>query len=347
MCGAGSLLRDIFYRMILNTSKRSLMVRAFIIATVTELALAQTPVVENSSASALTVASATSGRPSSVTVAPGDTVLTIRGICPLEGNPLSSSADNCTAALRRKQFDALLKVVAPAAEDTPSTKRSLAKTYANLLAFEAAAEKDGLDRSTQFMDSMEWVRLRMLADLYRHNLEKETSVVSDQEIDDYYRQHVSEFEEVKLRRMLVPKSFVGVDKQEAERRALEIATEFRERAAKGEDLDQLQKEAYIAAGFNSLPPTTEVGTRRRSGLSSDVSGDIFALRPGEVTKVEKEPYSFVIYKVDVKHTLPKEKVREEISREIAKQKLDAALQSVTAGIHTDLNGDYFGSASEQ
>ena len=195
---------------------------------------------------------------------------------------------------------------------------------------------------------MEWSRLRMLADLYRRNLEKETSVVSEQEIDDYYSQHVSQFEEVKLRRMLVPKSaFAGADKQESEKNALEAATEFRERAAKGEDLDRLQKEAYVAAGFNSLPPTTEVGTRRRSSLPSDVREDVFALRSGEVTKVEKEAHSYVIYKVDLKRTLPKEQVQGEISREIAKQKLEAALQSVTGSVRADLNEDYFGPALEQ
>jgi hypothetical protein len=63
--------------------------------------------------------------------------------------------------------------------------------------------------------------------------------------------------------------------------------------------------------------------------------------------VEKEPYSFVVYKVDAKWTLPEERVREEISREIVKQKLETALQSVTEGIRTDLNENYFGPAAEQ
>ena len=217
-----------------------------------------------------------------------------------------------------------------------------------MLAFEKAAEKTGIESSTSFLESMEWSRLRMLADLYRRNLEKETSVVSEQEIEDYYHQHLSQFEEVRLRRMLVPKNtFAGGDKQESEKKALEIATEFRERAASGEDLGRLQKEAYIAAGFHSLPPATEVGTRRRSSLPADVREDVFALGSGEVTKVEKEAYSFVIYKVDAKHTLPKEKVQSEISREIAKQKLDAALQSVTGSVRADLNEDYFGPALEQ
>lgn len=328
------------------------MIRIFMIAALTGLALAQPPIpagedfrLETAVAGA---AAAKSTAAASAMLAPGDTVLTIHGICSLAPNPLSAGAQDCAVAVQRQQFDTLLKIVAPAGQATPTARRSLAKTYATLLAFEIAAEKTGIQRSTQFLESMEWSRLRMLADLYRRNLEKETSVVSEREIDDYYNQHVSQFEEVKLRRMLVPKNnFAGADKQQSEKKVLEVAAEFRERAANGEDLDQLQKEAYIAAGLNSLPPTTEVGMRRRSSLPPDVREDVFALGSGEVTKVEKEAYSFVIYKVDAKHTLPEEKVRGEISREIAKQKLDAALQSVTGSVRANLNEDYFGPALEQ
>ena len=225
-------------------------------------------------------------------------------------------------------------------------KHNLAKTYTDLLAFEMAAKKSGIDNSPQFQQTLEWLRLRTLGDLYRRGLEKE-STASEEEIDEYYRRHVSQFEEVKLRRMLVPKnSFAVVDRVESEKKALEIATEFRERAAKGEDLDQLQKEAYAAAGFNALPPATEAGNRRRTSLTSEVGEDVFALRPGEVSRVEKEAYSFVIYKVDAKRTLPKERVKEEISREIIKQKLEAALQFVTGTIHSDLNENYFGPPTE-
>lgn len=327
------------------------MVRTLGVAILAGAALAQTPgpAAGNSQPAAdVTVAQAAGSVESGATVAPGDAVLTIHGICSLSQNPLATGSEDCTVVVRRQKFDNLLKIVAPGGQVTPTVKHNLAKTYTDLLAFEMAAKKSGLDKAAQFQESMEWLRLRTLADLFRRGLEKELSVVSEQEVDDYYRQHVAQFEEVQLHRMLVPKNnFAAADKQGSEKRALEIATKFRERAASGEDLDQLQKEAYAAAGFNTLPPTTEVGNRRRAGLTSEVSEDVFALQPGHVSKVEKETYSFVIYKVDAKRTLPKERVREEISREIIKQKLDTALKSVTGSIHADLDENYFGPAAEQ
>lgn len=314
------------------------MVRIFMIFSLAGLAIAQTsrPAVENSYAE------------STSAVAPGEAVLTIHGICSLPPNPLSIRGQNCTVLVRRQEFENLLKIVSPNGQVTPTLKRSLAKTYAGLMAFETAALKSGMVTSLPFQETLEWSRLRTLAELYRQALEKDLSVASEQEVDDYYRQHMAQFEEVKLRRMLVPKTnFAATDKQAWEKKALEVATEFRERAARGEDLDQLQKEAYIAAGFNSLPPSTEVGTRRRSDLTPDVSEDVFALRPGEVSKVEKEAYSFVIYKVNSKRTLPREAVREEISRQIIKGRIDAALQSITDSVHADLNENYFGAPAEQ
>lgn len=285
---------------------------------------------------------------SAATVAAGDTVLTIHGPCSPSQKPVAPGAQDCTVALKRQQFEDLLKIVAPAGRVTASVKQSLARTYMDLLAFEIAARQSGTDKTPKFQETMEWLRLRTLADLYRRGLEGDSSMVSEDEIDEYYRRNLSQFEEVKLRRMLVPRdNFALADKPGFENQALEIVTKLRARAANGEDLDQLQKEAYTAAGFTAAPPATAVGNRRRAALSTEISADVFALRPGEVSNVEKEPYSFVVYKVDAKRTLPKELVREEISRLISKQKLETAIKSATGSVRADLNENYFGPAAEQ
>jgi parvulin-like peptidyl-prolyl isomerase len=82
-------------------------------------------------------------------------------------------------------------------------------------------------------------------------------------------------------------------------------------------------------------------------LPSEVREEVFSLRPGEVSKVEDETYSFVIYKVDAKWRLPKEQVREEITSELARQKLGRAFKSITGNVRTELNEKYFGTALAQ
>jgi bifunctional DNA-binding transcriptional regulator/antitoxin component of YhaV-PrlF toxin-antitoxin module len=195
---------------------------------------------------------------------------------------------------------------------------------------------------------MRWLQVKALADLLRRRLEKESGTVSEAEVEAYYREQLPRFEEVKLRRVVLPRNNFAVnDKQKFEHDIQRIAAELRERAAHGEDLERLQKEGYESLGFSGLPPVTDVGNHRRVNLPSEVREELFSLQPGEVSKVENETYSFVIYKVEAKWRLSSEQVREEITRELAKQKLERAFKSITGTIRTELNEKYFGTALAQ
>jgi parvulin-like peptidyl-prolyl isomerase len=212
-----------------------------------------------------------------------------------------------------------------------------------LLAFETAARASGIEDSSEFQEMLQLVRLRTIADLYRRSLEKKYGMPSREKIDEYYRREASRFEEAKLRRIVLPKNnFTTTHKEEFENKVFQVSRDLRERAAKGEDLDQLQREAFAILGFSGQSPSTDVGSWRRGGLLPAVSNEIFALNPGQVSQVESEPYSFVIYKIEAKRMLPEESVREEIARELSKQELETALKSVRDSIHSDLHEKYFG-----
>lgn len=317
------------------------MVRILVFFVLAGAGIAQSTSPEDSSQTA-TVVVHVAAKDAAVSVAPGDTVLMVHDICSPSQTTSPGSTEDCTLMLNRQQFEDLLKIVAPG-QGAPGAKQRLAQTYTELVAFESVARRAGIDRSPQFLETMEWLRLRTLADLYRRSLEREASTITEEEINEYYREHTSQFEQVKLRRILLPRNnFAVADKQEFEKKALQIAADIRERAAKGEDLDRLQRETYQALGLDGVPPASDVGNRRRNGLTPEVSDDVFALRPGEISKVEQEAYSFVIYKVEQKWTQPKQQVKEEIAREISKQRLEAALKAVTGSVHAELNEEYFG-----
>jgi len=276
-------------------------------------------------------------------VAPDEVVLTLHGVCDVPQTQLATSGKECSVTVTRRQFDELVKAVTSAPQMPANAKRNLANNYKEVLAFAAAAKKAGIDQSPQFQATMDWLRLRTLAEAYRRGADQEASQVSDQQIEEYYKSHLDQFEEVKLRRLLVPKNNPGgADKQGYEEKALQVTTEFRARAAAGEDFDQLQKDLYTALGLTMQPPSTAVGNRRRSSLTPEVRDHIFAMQPGQVSEIEKEPYTFAIYKVEAKQTLPKERLKEEITREIKRQKLDTALKAVRDQAHADLNESYFG-----
>ena len=283
----------------------------------------------------------------SAPLAPGDPVLFIHGAC-REAKDVSLKAGHCTVAVSRQQFDNVMSILSPNGQVAAGTKDRIAKTYAELLAFASEARELGIDDSPQYQETMRWLQVKALADLLRRRLEKESSTVSESEVGAYYRETLPSFEEVKLRRVVLPKNNFAVDdRQKFEHEAQRIAVQLRERAAHGEDLERLQKEGYESLGFGGLPPATDVGNRRRASLPSEVREEVFSLRPGEVSKVENETYSFVIYKVEARWRLAQEQVREEITRELAKEKLERALKSITGNIRTELNEKYFETASAQ
>jgi len=164
---------------------------------------------------------------------------------------------------------------------------------------------------------------------------------SSQDIADYYRQNPLNFTDIKLYRILIPRKNPAAENQEEyEKHALQVTNELRERAAAGEDFNQLQREGYTALGLSSVP-ATDMGNRRKGNLLAESRDEILSLSVGGTSKVEKEPYSFVIYKVGGKNLLPEEAVKDEISREIARQRLETALKEITSAVHPEFNQQYF------
>jgi len=128
---------------------------------------------------------------------------------------------------------------------------------------------------------------------------------------------------------------------EFEKKAKQLASDIRERAARGEDVTSLQVEVYSTLGLKAQPPQTELSVNPKPTFSPSVDQDINALKAGEVTKVEVEPSGFNIYKVRSRNTIPLELARAQIVREISQKHIDDALKAATSSVHSDLNEQYF------
>lgn len=279
----------------------------------------------------------------SSTVGPTQPVITVRGLCGEGAGKAADNAGSCSQVISREQFETLMDALNPGSQQiSPAARQNLAKTYAELLAVEAAAKNAGIEDTPQFQALIKWVRLRTIADLYRRQLQEKYRNPSQEEIGAYYKQHVAEFERVSLVRILVPRENVSApDKNEYDRKALEAAKAARERASKGEDPAQIQKDAYTALGLNA-PPTTDLGNRRRADLVANEAADVFSLKAGEVSQVEVETKSYVIYKVLGKDAMSEEEAKTEIAREVYQQKFKDAMKSVIDAAPAELNPRYFG-----
>jgi hypothetical protein len=278
-------------------------------------------------------------------VAPDAPVLTVHGVCPAGQKAPADKPDACTMVLTRAQFEALVSSLnVNNTNYPPPALRGFAINYANILALAKAGETVGVDKDPRFLDLMTIARARALAESYRRYLQEKYGKPSDDEIAAYYKQNADKFEQTKIERIHVPK----VDptrpqdrRPEFEVKARKLASDIRERAARGEDVTSLQVEVYRTLGLKAQPPQTELSTSPKPTFPANVEQDINPLKAGEVTKVEVEPSGFNIYKVRSRNTMPMEQAKAQIVREISQKNIDDALKSATGGVTSDLNEQYF------
>ncbi len=284
-------------------------------------------------------------RPEDSGSAVGETqaVITIRGLCAEGATSSGKSGNSCNKQITRKDFERLMSALNPGGQSVSANGRqNLAQAYVEALAFENAARKAGTEDTEEFREVMFWVRLRTIADLYRRNLQEKYRTPEPEEIDSYYQQHLGSFERVHLLRILVPReNFSGGDKNEFDKKALAAAEAARTRAVNGEAMEQIQKDVYSGLGLER-PPATDLGIYQRTDFLEKEAADVFSLQPGEVSPLEPEIKSYVIYKVASKETLTEAQVKTEIMHEISQQKYRDALKAVMDSASADFNEQYFG-----
>jgi hypothetical protein len=250
-------------------------------------------------------------------------VLTVHGVCPAGQKAPADKPDSCTLVLTRAQFEALVSSLNVGNQAyPPPALRGFATNYANILALAKAGETAGVDKDPRFLDLMTIARARALAESYRRYLQEKYANPSDDEIAAYYKQNVDR-------------------RPEFEAKAKKLASDIRERAARGEDVTSLQVEVYKTLGLKAQPPQTELSTSPKPTFPANVEQDINALKAGEVTKVEFEPSGYNIYKVRSRNVMPMEQARTLIVREISQKNIDDALKTATSSVHSELNEQYF------
>jgi hypothetical protein len=248
--------------------------------------------------------------------------------------------------MTRTQFEALMNALNPSGKPiSPKGRQNLAQTYVESRILENAARASRLEETDEFRQLMSWSRLRIAADLYRRKLEERYRTPSKEEVDSYYQQHLASYERVQVSRILVPRKNLSAgnagNDAEVDKKALESASTARARAAGGEDIKQVQKDTYAALGL-SAPPPVNLGKYGRANFTDNEGPDVFSLKAGEVSQVEVEPNSYVIYKVDAKETLSEEAVKAEISQQISTGKFKDAMKALTDAAPAELDEKYFG-----
>ena len=278
-------------------------------------------------------------------------VITVRGLCG-RGKNSPAGTNVCVRQVTREQFEILVNALSPDGRAvSAAARRNLAKTYADYLAVEEAARHAEIEDSAEFRALLEWTRLRVITDSYRHHIEEKYRTASPAEIEAYYHQNITNYERAHLTRILVPREGTSVahkneGKDKFDKKAMEAAAAARARAARGEDASRIQNDVYSALGLAS-PPPVDLGNRRRADMLPEEATEVFALKVGEISQLETELRNYAIYKVVSKEVIPLEEAKTDIAREIYQQKFKAAMKSVLEAAPAEFNDEYFGPGSSE
>jgi hypothetical protein len=269
-------------------------------------------------------------------------IISIHGFCPDSARERS----NCVTVVTRKQFEQMLSAmnVNPRLANNPVAIRNFAENYVEILALSSAAEKSGVEKDPEVQELLRLVRMRALADAFRQRLQQNANP-SEQEIEQYYHQNQSRFEQVELDRIAIPRTNPALKKEaqaDFEHKAEQLAQDIRVRVLKGEEPSKLQAEAYKSLGLTP-PLTTDLRMKRRGSLPTALEQEIFSLKAGEVSGVRSDAVNYTIFKVRSHSISPLEKVKAEISGALRQKKFDEGVKQATGQFHAEFDPQYFGS----
>ena len=155
--------------------------------------------------------------------------------------------------------------------------------------------KDGLDKSGNFIKTLEDTKKDVLTDLFMRSVDSSISV-TEEEIKNYYDKHIEEFTNPEMRRI----SYIFFDfgsetpSGEGEKRTLERAKAIEERIKEGENFNDL------AIKYSDAPSGRRGGNLGflPKGKYQSFDKEAWSLKIGEVSEPIKTKYGYCIIKVE-------------------------------------------------
>src|SRR5262249_19207357 len=111
-------------------------------------------------------------------------------------------SDSCSMAVTKKQFDALVQALDP--NMTPANRHALPSDYSRLLIMAAEAQRRHLDQSPELRTLVAFSTLQLLSNRLVLDITSNTRPVTAAEVENYFREHHRDYEQVTLNRIFVP-----------------------------------------------------------------------------------------------------------------------------------------------
>lgn len=239
-------------------------------------------------------------------------------------------------------LDALLSRLNPQVQQTVARqgKRPFGEQYAMMLILSGQAVDHHLDSSPEFQRQLATQRVQMLAQAEYDALTRQAAVTPE-ETGKYYSEHQTEYEEVKVRQVVLRKK---ADDAAADTQGLSIADgraraeEIRKALTSGTEANVVVKDFSVP---NVVVIDSEPRTVRRGQLLPDLDKAVFQLKDGEVSELLETPQVFVMAQLLSRRQLEQKDVSREIENKLRQQKLDAALADLRQKNPIWMDDQYF------
>jgi hypothetical protein len=243
---------------------------------------------------------------------------------------------DCKTVVTKAEMDAMMDLLLPGA--TPEQRRGFALNYIRMLAASGVAKEKLLDHDPAVARELEarteFTRMQVMASSLYRRIETLAQDVQDAEILSYYNQEAGNLIEGEVQRLSLSK--LGPRGTQVDLAALRTkAEEYHARAAKGEDLEQMQKEIQ-AANPGSSAPSMKTATVRRNNLSPE-EAIVFNLKPGEITPVVDARGAFEILRLVSVKPIPLETLRADIKTALANGHLQLLMKDATKDVTAKFN----------
>jgi parvulin-like peptidyl-prolyl cis-trans isomerase-like protein len=277
-----------------------------------------------------------------------------------------TSPADCKTVITKAEFEKLANGVSP--NMTPQLKKQLANVLPRLIAMSSEAKKKGLDKSPRFEETVKFAKMQILTNELQRSIQEEGAKVPPAEIAAYYKEHPDTFEQYNLDRLFVPRTKQDNDEEkeekdkdaklseeeqkakqakekaeadEAEQAMSKLAESLRARAAAGEDIAKLQKEAFDAAGMKIESPSVNLPKVRRTGIPPAHAAAL-ELKPGEVSQVINDSGGHYVYKMNSKDMITLDQAKDEIHNTLQNQRTRELMDKVNSSFKVETNETYFG-----
>jgi hypothetical protein len=281
-------------------------------------------------------------------VPPDAPVVTLDGVCEPSHTTTAKKSAACKTVLTRAQVETLMGMLAPG---NPDAKNQFTVSYARLLAASTAAEKQHLDKDPMVAQELEaklkFVRMQVLTEAYYKKIEFEADKVDLAQMQKYYNDHLSAFDEGEVQRITFPQSARTISGTSLDPAVVKAEAEgMRQRAVAGEDFDSLQRTAFTELGISApILPITRLDKARRANLTFG-QGKVFDLQPGDVTEVMDSVEGMVILKLVSKHSASFDSVEPEIRAVLREARVREQLETASKKIKGDFNLAYLGATTD-